>query len=135
MSKSNLVLHADDLLSKWGFSDGDVLSDWVFDTLGRYDFEYENHKVLEELVKRFLLPELQKKVEISFISTIHNPVRAEMIDGEYYTNHYNHDDDGLLGDVSVEITEEVFLKVAKDFGWKDKSSAQTLPSEREDAIE
>lgn len=118
MSKRNLALYADDLLSKWGFDDGDRLSDWVFDTLGRHDFEYENHKVLEELVKRYLLPKLDKKVEIYFINTIHNPVRAEMIDGVYYTNHYNHDDDGLLGDVAVEVTEEQFLEVARDFGWK-----------------
>jgi major membrane immunogen (membrane-anchored lipoprotein) len=115
---SNLVLYADDLLSKWGFSDGDRLSDWVYDRLNRFDFEYDNHKVLEELVKRYLLPKLDKKVEIYFISTIHNPVRAEMIDGEYYTNHYEHDDNGLLGDVQVEITLEQFLEVAKDFGWK-----------------
>jgi hypothetical protein len=102
---SNLVLYADDLLSKWGFGDGDRLSDWVYDEFKRYDFEYNNHKVLEELVKRFLLPKLEKKVEIMFIGTIHNPVRAEMIDGEYYQNQYNHDDDGLLGDVAVLISK------------------------------
>lgn len=120
---SNLVLYADDLLSKWGFGDGDRLSDWVYESFNRFDFEYNNHKLLEELVKRFLLPKLDKKVEISFISTIHNPVRAEMIDGIYYQNHYKHDDDGLLGDVTVEINKEQFLKVAKDFGWKDKAKS------------
>ena len=117
MSK-NLKLYEDDLLSKWGNDDGDRLSSWVEETTGKYDFEYRSDKVLEELVKRFLLPKLDKKVEIFFISTIHNPVRAEMIDGEYYTNHYNHDDNGLLGAVCVEITEKQFLEVAKGFGWK-----------------
>lgn len=117
---SNFVMYADDLLSKWGFGDGDRLGDWVSDTFNRYNFEYQEHKLLEELVKRFLLPKLDKKVEIFFVSTIHNPVRAEMINGEYYTNHYKHDDGGLLGDVTVEVTPEQFLKVAKDFGWKDK---------------
>lgn len=117
---SNFVMYADDLLSKWGFGDGDRLGEWVYDWSGRFDFEYNEHKVLEELVKRFLLPKLDKKVEISFMSTIHNPVRAEMIDGEYYTNHYEHDDNGLLGDVKIEVTKEQFIKVAEDFGWKPK---------------
>jgi hypothetical protein len=115
-------MHADDLLSKWGFGDGDSLSSWALQEFDRYDFEYQNHKLLEELVRRFLLPKLEKKVEIFFIGTIHNPVRAEMIDGEYYRNHYEHDDDGLLGDVTVEVTPEQFLKVAKDFGWEEKEA-------------
>lgn len=120
---SNFVMYADDLLSKWGFSDGDRLSDWVYENLDRFDFEYESHKVLEELVKRYLLPKLEKKVEIFFISTIHNPVRAEMIDGVYYENHYKHDDEGLLGNVTVEVTKEQFLEIAKDFGWKEKDES------------
>lgn len=120
---SNLVLYADDLLSKWGFGDGDRLGDWVFDTFDRHTFEFDNHKCLEELVKRFLLPKLDKKVEIMFVGTIHNPVRAEMIDGKYYENHYKHDDDGLLGDVTVEVTPEQFLEVAKNYGWKGENVA------------
>ena len=114
MSK-NLILHSDSLLSKWGFSDGDIISDYVYDNAGIDDFSYNPHKVLEELVKRYLLPKLDKKVEIMFIDTNHNPVRAEMIDGEYYENHYNHDDDGLLGNIKVALSPEIVMEVVKKF--------------------
>lgn len=118
---SGFVMYADDLLSKWGFGDGDRLSDYIDAEFSSYAFEVNSHKVLEELVKRYLLPRLDKKVETMFISSIHNPVRAEMIDGVYYENHYKHDDDGLLGDVTVVITSEQVMDVMKQFGYKGKN--------------
>lgn len=101
---SKFVMHADDLLSKWGFGDGDRLSDFLYDNNSKFEHKVNSHKLLEELVKRYLLPVLKDKVEISYMSTIHNPVRAEMINGKYYHNYYEYDDDGLLGDTSVELT-------------------------------
>lgn len=115
-------MFADDLLSKWGFSDGDRLGEYVYNEFKVYDFHYNEHKTLEELVKRYLLPKLEKKVETMYIGTIHNPVRAEMIDGEYYENHYEHDDDGLLGDVTVEVTPEQVLAVMKNNGYETKEA-------------
>lgn len=60
-----VVLRAEGLLNKWGFSDGDLLAD---DTGSRHD-------LLVELVKEHLLP-LLPGVEVDRIVTIHNPVRA-----------------------------------------------------------
>ena len=111
---NKFVMYADDLLSKWGFGDGDRLSDFLYENNAEYACKVGNHKLLEELVKRFLLPKLDKKVEIFFIQSIHNPVRVEMINGEYYTNHYKSDDNGLLGDVSVELTIEEIMAVIRD---------------------
>ena len=112
------IMYPDDLLSKWGFGDGDRLSDFLDDAGHAYEFKVNTHKLLEELVKRFLLPNIKKKVEIYFIDTIHNPVRAEMIDGVYYTNHYEDDDNGLLGSDPVELTAEQVVAVAKEMeGW------------------
>lgn len=122
---SKFVMYADDLLSKWGFSDGDRLSDYVFEESRAYDFQFDCHKALEELVKRYLLPKLDKKVEVMFVESIHNPVRAEMIDGEYYTNHYEHDDNGLLGDVVVELDREQVLEIMKLNGYKEKDEAKS----------
>lgn len=119
---SKFVMYADDLLSKWGFGDGDRLGEFIYEEMNVYDFEYNEHKLLEELVKRYLLPKLDKKVEIYFISTIHNPVRAEYIDGEPYENHYNHDGDGLLGDVRVELDMDTIRKHMEDFGYKPKTT-------------
>jgi hypothetical protein len=107
-------MYADDLLSKWGFEDGDRLSDFMYDNKSEFEDKVNGHELLEELVKRYLLPLLKDKVEIYFIQTIHNPVRAEMINGRYYRNHYEHDDDGLLGDVSVELTLDEIEAVAKE---------------------
>tara|TARA_R110000782_G_C14513166_1_gene380162 strand:- start:106 stop:486 length:381 start_codon:yes stop_codon:yes gene_type:complete len=125
---TDFVMYANDLLSKWGFGDGDRLKDYVFEELDTYDFEFNCHKALEELVKRYLLPKLDKKVEIFFISGMHNPVRAEMIDGIYYENHYKHDDNDLLGDVTVEVTREQVLEVMSLNGYK-----EVLPNHKEGA--
>lgn len=111
---SKFVMYADDLLSKWGFGDGDRLSDFLYEGGAEYRYKVNSHKLLEELVKRYLLPKLNDKVEIFYVDTIHNPVRAEMINGVYYQNHYEHDDDGLLGDVSVELSIDEITKVAKE---------------------
>lgn len=114
---SNFIMYADDLLSKWGFGDGDSLSEYLDEYVSE-DLRYKitHHKLLEELVKRYLLPELEDKVEIFYIETIHNPIRAEMINGKYYTNHYSHDDCGLLGDTEIRLDkstiEEVIIEMS-----------------------
>lgn len=70
---SNIILHASDLYSKWGFQDGDLLMDTQFDEqLEKMD----DHKALESLIREFLLPALPDPVEIEFYESIHNPVRA-----------------------------------------------------------
>lgn len=119
MSKT-FVMYANDLLSKWGFGDGDRLSDFMYENSSKFEYKVNSHKLLEELVKRYLLPRLKDKVEIFYISTIHNPVRAEMINGKYYQNHYNHDDEDLLGDITVVLTLEEVEAVAKELAPKDK---------------
>lgn len=111
---SKFTMYADDLLSKWGFGDGDRLIDFMYENNSSFEFKVNSHKLLEELVKRYLLPKLKDKVEIFYINTIHNPVRAEMINGKYYQNHYEHDDDGLLGDVTVELSFDEVEAVAKE---------------------
>jgi hypothetical protein len=107
-------MYADDLLSKWGFGDGDRLSDFMYENNSKFESKVDSHKLLEELVKIYLLPKLKDKVEIFYVQSNHNPVRAEMINGVYYTNHYEHDDHGLLGDVAVELTLEEIEAVAQN---------------------
>lgn len=92
MADPKFLLHAESLLSKWGFGDGDALSDWWWDTF-EYDPDWDFHVVLFELVKEHLVPEMERKghrVELVFIHTIHNPVRAERLNGEeidWYGDH------------------------------------------------
>lgn len=80
-----LHLSSASLLSKYGFSDGDM-PDHVWDRIDELGIPYADvdwHPVLRKLVHRYLLPELAKhhEVVIEEIETIHNPIRAFRVDG------------------------------------------------------
>ena len=64
------------LLSKWGFSDGDLL-DWLYE----HNIDYDPHATLIECVRRKILPALKQNIEIREIGCIHNPCRAGTVDG------------------------------------------------------
>lgn len=78
-----LTLFSDSLLSKWGFNDGDCPGD-VLDWLeaNGYGWRIDWHSVLRKLVEDYLVPALDRKVELAYISTSHNPVRARAFDGQ-----------------------------------------------------
>lgn len=83
MEPPSLILRSQGLLSKWGFSDGDTPEDLMdyWDELG---VPYPDWRpALCAIVQRHLLPELAKrhKVEVEEIETIHNPIRATVVDG------------------------------------------------------
>lgn len=107
-------LYSRGLLSKWGFSDGDILSDFIYEN--DLDFKLSEHKLLESLIKRHLLPKLNHKIEVCFMMTNHNPVRAEMIDGVDYSNWYEDDEwDTKLQPEFVEITYDQILEEVQKF--------------------
>jgi len=86
MSPPALVLHAECLCSKWGFSDGDTpdaLMDY-WDAIGVDYNRIDWHAVLRRLVREHLVPAMETAghaVEVFDIDTIHNPIRASQIDG------------------------------------------------------
>lgn len=96
------------LLSKWGFSDGDLLS-WL------YRFGHPNHHaVLVELVRKKLIPALDQEVEIQIIETIHNPCRAKTVDGVDVTRwHYESDCPVKLSPAWVIVSGAEVLAVAE----------------------
>lgn len=77
-------------MSKWGFMDGDILDDILWELYeGRlpekYVFEGRrgsdcdhgfSHALLIETVKRKLLPVMPEGFKIKHFSSLHNPVRA-----------------------------------------------------------
>lgn len=87
-------LDACSLASKFGFGDGDVVGDFILDSMG---FEYwakvDHHEVLTRLVRERLLPRLPS-VEVEEITTCHNPIRAVEAWREYC----------LASSVYVEVT-------------------------------
>lgn len=77
-----LVLRSDGLLSKWGFNDGDepdAYLDWCDDNGHPYPDDWDT--VLRTLVRTRLAPALDQHVELVDIETLHNPIRAERVDG------------------------------------------------------
>jgi hypothetical protein len=89
---SSLYLPSWCLLSKFGFSDGDMpddLCDWLEDRLGiERARDVSWHAVLEALVREHLLPVLDQAVEVVSIETIHNPIRATTVDGADVTDSW-----------------------------------------------
>jgi hypothetical protein len=78
----SLLLTADSLFSKWGFGDGDMPDAvWEYADETGYEWHSDWHDVLRRLVQKHLLPALDRRVETFDISTIHNPIRAEKVDG------------------------------------------------------
>lgn len=88
MSTETLILHVNDLLSKWGFGDGDLpdeLWHWL-DTRGIDPSSRHWDAVLRHLVRERVLPVLDQQVEAVDVYGIHNPIRAGTVDGVDVTN-------------------------------------------------
>lgn len=102
-----VVLNSASLLSKFGFMDGDQF-DWTYEHGVK-----DKHKLLIAMVREFILPKLEQKVEVYEIGTIHNPIRAKSVDGvsfDGYTNQYN----SKLTPKYFQFTGEEILKFAKE---------------------
>ena len=65
--------------SKWGFNDGDLLFDLVYDEL--LPPGATENAVLVAAVREFVAPLFGDRVELYEIGGIHNPIRAARIDG------------------------------------------------------
>lgn len=101
-----LRLSANDLRSKWGFRDGDLLSDYGLREPttpcpdGQHDWK---HRVLIRLVRQHLLP-LMPFSEVEEIGTHHNPIR---IVGWYHSEM-------LDNPVTIDVTREQIEQAAQD---------------------
>ncbi|MFJ3140961.1 hypothetical protein ACIPJM_00615 [Streptomyces halstedii] len=78
---TELTLFSRDLLSKWGFNDGDDPEDWLdwCDDRGidhnAFDFPWA------AIVRKHLVPAIEQDLTVVDIETIHNPIRAETVNG------------------------------------------------------
>ncbi len=87
--EGHLILDADGLLSKWGYCDGDIVIEWwdeQFDGEIPQDLldHVDHHAVLSDLVRTHLVPviiEAGHTIEVYDIQSIHNPIRARILDG------------------------------------------------------
>jgi hypothetical protein len=116
MTGGELTLASDGLLSKWGFNDGglpDDLLDWLEAETGQARWE-SWHAVLRRLVADFLVPALDQGVELAFITTAHNPVRAGKVDGRDAEDLWY--GSGLLSPGSVRVPFPVVLRYLREEG-------------------
>lgn len=100
MTRIEYQLHAYDLASRRGFADGNMFGDLLRERLG--NFAPDKRTVLVECVRRYLIPVIPKRL-ITIVSKTHNPIR--IADNETIDD---------VEDVSVGISEDVVLKVAKE---------------------
>jgi hypothetical protein len=85
--------YTEGFLSKWGFEDGDLLDDLLYEELGTVDdFVFDkrdevgsiygfDHTVLMLVLITIVLPALDQRVDVMAVGTIHNPLRATKVDG------------------------------------------------------
>lgn len=113
-----LILRAEGLASKWGFGDGDMVSDYLYDLedTGHTFTMPDRDKFLKLLIDKYLIPKLDDldiSYEIHEVGTIHNPVRAYKINGEE-VDHYSPDivPDSLKG-IEVSISVDDILSLLK----------------------
>ncbi|MFJ7100176.1 hypothetical protein [Streptomyces albogriseolus] len=82
MTEPHLTLFSSDLLSKWGFNDGDDPDDWLDYCEANGIDSTELSFPLVALVRAYLLPKIEQDVTVVEIETCHNPIRAETVDGQ-----------------------------------------------------
>lgn len=109
--------YTESLLSKFGFGDGDMLNDLLFDSGISLDNE---HDLLIKVVREHVLPAIKQQVVVYEIKTIHNPIRADSIDG-VKVNVYQDNEHIKLEPEFVEVDDSVILKIARDFNYTVKS--------------
>lgn len=90
----SVVLTAQSLCSKWGFSDGDLLIDECGGELGRRGVITERagcwwHRALRILVRKHLVPLLPAHAVVVDIDSCHNPIRLSEWDGKEWDDHAN----------------------------------------------
>lgn len=85
MVVDSYTLYTEDLNSKFGFGDGDMFQEICIDFEEKNGLPFDSiddHEVLRQVIKRYLLPKLDKRVTIyETFSTCHNPCRVTSVDG------------------------------------------------------
>ena len=114
MSEPVLRLFSDGLLSKHGFGDGYEPDEWLDWCEARgIEFPYTGwHSTLRELVARYLLPALDQHVTVVHVDTIHNPVRAQTVNGAD-AEQYWHASPDRYPELTPEYVEIPMAEVAR----------------------
>jgi hypothetical protein len=121
---NQLELRAESLASKWGFADGDIVTDYLYslEDLGyKFIFPKINFTFRDEflgfLIDKCLVPKLKEKglrFEVTKVGTIHNPFRIYELNGNKL-NHYDLCDVPELQSISISLSPEDVLNMLQIF--------------------
>ncbi|WP_327300362.1 hypothetical protein [Streptomyces goshikiensis] len=113
MTDPHLTLFSSNLLSKWGFNDGEDPEPW----LDWCDEQGIDHAELDfpwtALVRQRLLPAIEQEVTAVDIETIHNPIRIDTVGGVDVTEvWFGRAPEPQLTPESVDVPMSEVLRIA-----------------------
>lgn len=104
------ILEGSDLLSKFGFSDGELFDDQISDYLNELDGTVrDSDAVLKAVVMKYLYPLLPNGVMIETFNTHHNPIR--LAQGSFH-------DIALIEGIEVTVTREQVEEIIREVAGK-----------------
>ena len=112
MESRTVVFSTEGLLSKWGFEDGDLLMGFMNEN-GFDVGDYSHEALLVAAVRRFVIPRIRNRVEVEEVSTLHNPIRAVLVDGKK-VDCFNPDDSLSLDPAEVAVSHEELIRLAEE---------------------
>lgn len=101
-AKAEVVFHTFGLLHRMGFRDGDLL----LDVMREHDLRTDRSALLASVVEQLVVPRLDQHVVTKRVLTLHNPIRAAVIDG------LPADLDSALSPASVTVPVHQILAIA-----------------------
>jgi len=125
-----MIFLTNDLQSKWGFSDGNILYYLIKEAIPNYRKKIKEEikkglpwkeahtllfsdDLLEIIVRKYILPKLSHKIVLQrFVG--HNPVRAKIING-IEINCHNPSQKLKIEPKIIEIEDEIIIKEALKF--------------------
>jgi hypothetical protein len=107
-----MIFPTNGLLSKSGFSDGDILFFDIIFSANDLD-DVNEHAALVRIVKEHLVPHLHQTVELVVIDTNHNPIRARTVDG-VSIDWFGENPGVHLTPETVEVPDEIVLQICRE---------------------
>lgn len=86
MTEPSVTLFSCDLLSKWGFNDGNDPDDWLdWCEANGIDCKAVDFPWVA-VVRKYLIPLIEQDVTVVDVETCHNPIRVEAVNGADVTD-------------------------------------------------
>ncbi len=108
----SIRFYTNDLLSRYGFGDGDLLVAFLSD----HCLDDVHNQVLAETVIRYVIPTVNREIELlqpeNWYWTAHNPIRAKKVDGTEVDDVGDNKNLALMPEF-VDIEEGVILDIAR----------------------